>query len=202
MFLEIFGFCIGLLYLWWEYHADSKVWIASVVMPAISMWIYFSKGLYADFAINIYYLLIAIYGFVAWTGGSVKKKKTPLAITHTPFRIWMLTTTVFIILWFAIRYILLHFTDSTVPTADAFTTALSIIGLWMMARKYAEQWLVWCIVDIVCSILYFYKGIPFYGVLYVIYTVIAVFGYRKWLRLMNSNPNVTDLTGSCDNQEH
>ena len=58
--LEILGFTIGLLYLWWEYHADAKVWIASVVMPAISMWIYYSKGLYADFGINIYYLLMAL----------------------------------------------------------------------------------------------------------------------------------------------
>lgn len=65
--LEILGLCIGLLYLWWEYLADSKVWLASVVMPAISMWIYYSKGLYADFGINIYYLLIAVYGFISWT---------------------------------------------------------------------------------------------------------------------------------------
>ena len=62
--LEIAGFCLGIVYLWWEYHADPKVWFASVVMPAVSMWIYFSKGLYADFAINIYYLAIAGYGFV------------------------------------------------------------------------------------------------------------------------------------------
>ena len=56
--LEIAGFCLGIVYLWWEYHADPKVWFASVVMPAVSMWIYFSKGLYADFAINIYYLAL------------------------------------------------------------------------------------------------------------------------------------------------
>ena len=67
--LEIAGFCLGIVYLWWEYHADPKVWFASVVMPAVSMWIYFSKGLYADFAINIYYLAIAGYGFVVWTRG-------------------------------------------------------------------------------------------------------------------------------------
>lgn len=184
MALEILGFCVGLLYLWWEYHADSKVWVASVVMPAISMWIYFNKGLYADFAINIYYLLIAVYGFITWTRGSEDKKKTPLPITHIPVKVWVGSAIVFLILWYAIRYILLNFTDSTVPTADAFTTALSIIGLWLMARKYAEQWLIWCVVDIVCSGLYFYKGIPFYGILYGIYTVIAIFGYRKWLRMM------------------
>ena len=71
--LEILGFTIGLLYLWWEYHADAKVWIASVVMPAISMWIYYSKGLYADFGINIYYLLIAVYGFCVMDTRLIKK---------------------------------------------------------------------------------------------------------------------------------
>lgn len=71
---EILGFAVGILYLWWEYQADAKVWLASVVMPMISMWIYYSKGLYADFAINIYYLIIAVYGFISWTRGAKKKK--------------------------------------------------------------------------------------------------------------------------------
>lgn len=186
MFLELFGFIVGVLYLWWEYKADSKVWMASVIMPAISMWIYFNKGLYADFAINIYYLLIAIYGFITWTSGKYNKNKKPLPITHATIVVWGWATVSCGLLWYFIWIILTHYTDSTVPVADAFTTALSIVGLWMMARKYAEQWLIWLVVDIVCSSLYFYKGIPFYGVLYAIYSVVAVFGYRKWLRLMNT----------------
>lgn len=60
LILEIAGVTIGLLYLYWEFKADAKMWIASVIMPAISMWLYFSKGIYADFAINIYYLFIGI----------------------------------------------------------------------------------------------------------------------------------------------
>lgn len=214
MFLEVLGFCIGILYLWWEYHADPKVWLASVIMPMISMWIYFSKGLYADFGINIYYLVIAIYGFWNWTrkahrqshldtsenkaststtssdsteitskqeGGSSKHE---LPVSHTPLKVWAGIIPVSLLLWWFIWWILTTFTDSTVPVADAFTTALSIVGLWMMAKKYAEQWLIWLIVDLVCSCLYWYKGIPFYSVLYAIYTVIAWFGYRKWLRLI------------------
>lgn len=57
----------------------------------------------------------------------------------------------------------------------------------MMARKYAEQWLAWLVVDIVCVGLYAYKGLIFYPILYAAYTVIAVFGYRKWLRLMHAH---------------
>lgn len=190
MILQIIGFCIGLLYLWWEYHADTKVWIASVVMPFISMWIYFTKGLYADFAINIYYLLIAAYGFISWSRGNGKKEKKPLPITHASIKVWVGVTAACALLWYIIWFVLYRFTDSNVPVADAFTTALSIVGLWMMARKYAEQWLIWVVVDAVCTFLYFYKDIPFYGVLYAIYTVIAVFGYRKWLTLMNEKTNL------------
>ena len=182
--LEIFGFTVGLLYLWWEYHADAKVWLASVIMPMISMWIYYSKGLYADFGINIYYLVIAVYGFIVWTRGSAGTAKKPRQITHASIPVWGGTVAATVILWIMIWWILVHFTDSTVPVADAFTTALSIVGLWMMARKYAEQWLVWFVVDIVCSCLYYYKGLNFYCILYAVYTVIALLGYRKWLRLM------------------
>ncbi len=194
-FRELLGFCIGLLYLWWEYHANPKVWIASVVMPMISLWIYFSKGLYADFAINIYYLVIAFYGFISWTKGSKKVIKEGTdntdnsservrKITHTPVKVWIGASLAALLMWYAIWWMLVTFTDSNVPVADAFTTALSIVGLWMMAQKYAEQWLVWLVVDIVCSALYFYKELPFYCVLYAIYAVIAVLGYRKWLQLM------------------
>ena len=184
--LEILGFIVGLLYLWWEYHADARVWLASVIMPAISMWIYFSKGIYADFAINIYYLIIAIYGYVIWRTGGIRKEKKPQPITHTPIAVWAGIAAVTALLWWALTWILSNFTDSTVPVTDAFSTSLSIVGTWMLARKYAEQWLIWIIVDIVCMGLYAYKGLIFYPILYGIYTVVAVFRYRKWLGLMKS----------------
>ena len=184
--LEILGFIVGLLYLWWEYHADARVWLASVIMPAISMWIYFSKGIYADFAINIYYLIIAIYGYVIWRTGGIRKEKKPQPITHTPIAVWAGIAAVTALLWWALTWILSNFTDSTVPVTDAFSTSLSIVGTWMLARKYAEQWLIWIIVDIVCMGLYAYKGLIFYPILYGIYTVVAGFGYRKWLGLMKS----------------
>ena len=184
--LEILGFTIGLLYLWWEYHADAKVWIASVVMPAISMWIYYSKGLYADFGINIYYLLIAVYGFVSWTRGSSKSKDGSLRITHIGWLTGVAAVCATLLLWWFIWWILVTFTDSTVPVADAFTTSLSIVGLWMLARKYVEQWLAWFVVDIVCCALDYYKGINFYCILYGIYTIVALLGFRKWLRMMKS----------------
>lgn len=194
--LEILGFTVGLLYLWWEYNADWKLWYASMVMPAISMWIYFSKGIYADFAINIYYLVIAIYGYIVWTRGHKGSKQKvvdkadndenpkQLSITNIPPRMLAACVVVFIVLWASLYLMLRYITDSTVPIPDAFTTALSIVGMWMLARKYLQQWIAWILVDAVCACLYWYKGIPLYAILYALYTVIAFFGYRKWLRLM------------------
>ena len=193
--LEILGFTVGLLYLWWEYHADRKLWYASMVMPAISMWIYFSKGIYADFAINIYYLVIAVYGYIVWTRGHSKAARqnitdnndssSQLPITNITGKMLWACVGVFLLLWVGLYLILNYLTDSTVPIPDAFTTALSIVGMWMLARKYLQQWIAWILVDAVCTCLYWYKGIPLYGILYAIYTVIAFFGYRKWRRLMH-----------------
>ncbi len=186
--LEIAGFCIGLIYLWYEYHANPRMWIASVVMPMISMWIYFRKGLYADFAINIYYLVMAVYGYAVWTlagrrhdSGSAKASRP---ITRMPAAAWVGCAAVFALLWAALGLGLIYGTDSTVPWYDAFTTALSIVALWMLARKYLEQWLAWMVVDAVCVCLYAYKGIYLYATLYTLYTAIAWLGYRKWRRLM------------------
>lgn len=185
--LEILGFSIGILYLWWEYHADAKLWLASVIMPAISMWIYFSKGLYADFGINIYYLAIAVYGYAAWTRRSRDSSRSDapeLPVRHITMAAGAFAAGAFALLWAALWLFLDRCTDSTVAPYDAFTTALSIVAMWLLARKYAEQWLAWAVVDVVCVGLYIYKGIPFYATLYGVYTVVAVFGYRKWLTLI------------------
>ncbi len=193
--LEVAGFIIGLLYLWWEYHADSRLWFASIVMPTISMWIYFSKGLYADFGINIYYFLIAIYGYAVWTrsrrrapavAGTDKKEREARPITSIPRLQLLGCGTVFMVLWVALYLGLRFLTDSTVPLADSFTTALSIVAMWMLARKYLEQWIAWIAVDAVCIGLYAYKGIYLYAILYALYTVIAFLGLRNWRRIMHS----------------
>lgn len=189
MILEILGVAVGLLYLFWEYKADARFWIASMVMPCISMWIYFSKGIYADFAINIYYLIIAIYGYWNWTRhipthtGTTKK---PLLITHIPPGMLGGAVVATLVLWYAIHWVLVSYTDSTIPVWDAFTTALSIVAMWMGARKYAEQWLAWLVVDAVTVPMQLSKGLVFYPILYTLYTLIAILGYRKWLRLMHT----------------
>ncbi len=185
MILEIVGFIVGLFYLFWEYKADPKMWIASIIMPAIGIILYFSKGIYADSAMNIYYLLIGIYGYRNWTRKLPDTNKT-LPITRTPIRMVGVLVLSAFVLWALIAWILLNFTDSTIPYVDAFTTSLAIVASWMAAKKYCEQWLVWLIIDLVTIPMQAYKGLVFYPVLYSIYSVIAVLGYRNWLRKMHA----------------
>lgn len=184
--MEIAGTLVGLLYLWWEYRASIWLWAASVVMPALSLAVYYRAGLYADFGINVYYLLAGIYGWLVWMGGRRKERGEEMPVVHTPARLVLPLAAVTAVLLVGMAWVLIRYTDSTVPWADSLTTALSVVAMWMLAHKQAEQWLVWLVVDAVSCGLYVYKGLPFYAALYGIYTVIAWFGYRKWIRLIRS----------------
>lgn len=191
-FLDILGFVVGLIYLWLEYKASIYLWLASIVMPAVDMVLYYQAGLYADFGMAIYYCLAAVYGFVAWRWSAGKAAVTTegsgasggSGITHFPWRLVVPTVVTGVAVWAGIWWLLSHHTNSTVPVTDALTTALSIVALWALARKYAEQWLLWLVVDAICCVLYVYKGIPFKACIYGLYTVVAVFGYRKWIGMV------------------
>ena len=185
MTAEIAGTLIGIAYLYWEYQADRKVWLAGIAMPAISLYVYWQAGLYADFGINVYYLLAAVYGMWVWAAGK-QEGGQEMPISRTPSRMWPWLLASFMLSFAAIGLFLIH-TDSTVPWWDAFTTALSIVGMWMLARKWLEQWIAWILVDAVSSGLYVYKEIYFYAALYALYTVVAIFGYAKWKHMMNGS---------------
>lgn len=184
--LDILKVAVGLTYLYLEYHAHRGLWIASVVMPAIGIWLFYSKGLYADCGINMYYLVMAVYGWIAWSRGAGAKAERPITrIRPLPA---CLLAAAWLCLWALIAWFLATFTDSSVVWLDSFTTSLSAVGLWMLAHKYVEQWWIWFVVDAVYVYLYYHKGIYFSGSLYAFYTVMAVLGYFKWRRLMKAEP--------------
>ena len=134
----------------------------------------------------VYYTVAAIYGWVVWKFGKKhgQHQAGDMPITFMPRRLYLPTFIFFFLAWGATYYVLITFTDSTVPLLDAFTNALSFVGLWALARKYIEQWFFWIIVDIICCYLYVVKGIPFKAALYGLYVIIAVAGYWKWKKMM------------------
>jgi len=191
--LDITGSIIGLVYIYQEYKASIWLWITGIIMPVVYMFVYIDAGLYADFGMQVYYTLAAIWGFIMWKWGShingllgrkTKNEDKEIPISHFPKNKILQTTIVFLILWGLIYWILIHFTDSTVPILDSWGNALSVIGLWALARKYIEQWWIWIAVDIELSALYFYKGLTFTAILYALYVAIAVAGYFKWKKMI------------------
>lgn len=187
--LQIVGVCLGLLYLWLEYRASIWLWVVGIIMPIVHSVLYFRSGLYADFSMQLYYILAGIYGLTVWMGWSHKRgngERQEVEISHTPGRTWIAIVVLYLALHAAIYTLLVCYTDSTVPFLDSATTALCIVAYWMLSRKYVEQWLVWLLVDAITVGLYIYKGIPLTAALYMLYTVLAVVGYRRWLRMMKS----------------
>ncbi len=178
--LDILTTVLGLIYIWLEYRASIALWFVGVIMPALDIYLYWSHGLYGDAGMAVYYTLAALYGFYVWKFKKTRKLKQPLPIIHLPRRQYLPLMLFFLLAWGAIYYVLVEWTNSTVPLLDSFTNALSFVGMWALARKYLEQWLFWIAVDVVCCYLYIQKGIPFKAALYGLYVVIAIAGYYKW----------------------
>ena len=181
--LDILTTILGLIYIWLEYRAHIALWVIGIVMPALDIYLYWSHGLYGDAGMACYYTLAACYGLYIWKFKKTRKKKESLPIIFMPRDQYLPSLLFFLISWGFIYYILITWTNSTVPLLDSFTNAMSFVGLWALARKYVEQWIFWIIVDIVCTFLYIQKGIPFKAMLYGLYVVIAIAGYQKWKRL-------------------
>lgn len=180
--LEFVGLIIGLLYLYLEYKANIWLWPVGVIMPLVYIVIFYQSKFYADMGIYIYYFFVSIYGWYIWSKSL--KQTDEILISHLPRRYLVKLATIFLITFAVIAFVLIRFTDSPVPYGDSFTTSLSILAMWMLAHKYIEQWLLWIVVNIVSTGLYFWKGLDTTAVLFIVYSIIPVFGYFKWKKMM------------------
>lgn len=181
LILQIVGVALGLLYLWLEYKANIWLWVVGLLMPCVHSVLYYKSGLYADFAMQVYYIAAGLYGLTVWLAGR-KRTEKPLKIAHTPLRLALPLVAIYGVLHSAMYFVLVRFTDSTVPFWDSMTTAMSMVAMWLLSRKYIEQWLVWLVVDAITVGLYLYKGIPLTACLYGLYCILAIAGYLRWRR--------------------
>lgn len=180
--LDILTTVLGLLYIFLEYRASVWLWLVGFIMQSLGIVLYYQKGLYADCGMEFYYLAMTVYGYWRWVRGGEEKKSLP--IRHFPKKLVLPWLGLIAVVWLVIYLLLVNFTNSNVPIADSFTTALSIVGIWALAHKYLEQWFIWIAVDVVTCILYFYKDIPFKASLYGVYVIIAIFGYFRWKKMV------------------
>ena len=126
--LDIFTTVLGLVYILLEYRASIWLWVVGIIMPALDIWLYWSHGLYGDAGMAVYYTLAAVYGYAVWKWGKNSEAKE-LPITYMKKSLYLPTLVCFLLAWAATYYILVTFTNSTVPLQDSFTNALSFVGV-------------------------------------------------------------------------
>jgi len=146
--------------------------------------VFFSSKIYADMTLQFYYAGISIYGWWSWQRGSASGHS--LEVNRTGIDLWLKLMIAFLLLFAVIAFVLVIFTDSSVPYWDALTTAMSIVATWMLARKKIEHWLIWILVDSISIGLFLVKELYPTTLLFLVYTILAVYGYFEWKKELNS----------------
>lgn len=177
---ELLGAILGILYIFFSIRQNILTWPTGLLTSILYVIVFFQAKLYADMGLQVYYVIISVYGWHFWLKGKKPGDKSQVPVRTTARKLRWLLYLASVILYVVILYILLNFTDSDVPYMDSLTTALSIVATWMLAKKYIGHWLIWIFVDAVSAGLYVYKGLWPTVILFVIYTVMAVLGYIEW----------------------
>lgn len=178
-YIEIIATLTGFLYLLYSIEGKKQLWFYGLITSGLYVYVCLVAGIYADMGINIYYVIISIYGWVIWSSRS-KKTKKELHISYTTQKEGVLILIATVLLFSFIAFVLKMYTDSTIPYWDAFTTSASITATWMLARKKIEHWLIWIVVDAISIGLYIYKGLYPTSILFLVYTILAFVGYIEW----------------------
>lgn len=177
---EVLGAILGIIYIFFSIRQNIFTWPVGLISSFLYVIVFFNAKLYADMGLQVYYVVISLYGWYFWLRGkkTVGSKQVPVQISTTRLRYLLAASS--LALYVVILFILKNFTDSDVPYLDSLTTALSIVATWMLAKKYIGHWLIWIFVDAVSAGLYVYKGLWPTVILFLIYTFMAIFGYFEW----------------------
>lgn len=182
---EVTGLVTGLLAVWLLIRQNICTWPIGFAYAFVSVVVFVDAKLYADVVLHVFYVGMNLYGWWYWLFGGRRRKGENLAVIRTPRRQGFLLVVLSALGVFFMGLALSNWTDADFAYWDSLTTVLSFSAMWMMARKYVENWIVWFFVDIVAVVLYLVKGISLYALLYAVYLAMAIFGWLSWRRTMS-----------------
>ncbi|MDR3059644.1 MAG: nicotinamide riboside transporter PnuC [Prevotella sp.] len=185
--ISIAGAVIGLVFLFLEYKANVWMWAASIVMAAFYIYIFYTTKLYASMAIYIYFFLASVYGWVVWVFRNRDKETGREIITHVEKRYILPVILGVFFISILIYLVLVQFSNNLalITIGDSLTTSLNIVALWMISRKWAEQWLLVIPANLISAILLFAQHDVMSGCLFIIFFLVSIMGYFKWKGLIN-----------------
>jgi nicotinamide mononucleotide transporter len=184
--LEIIAVVFGLLSVWYSKNNNILVFPTGMISTAIFIYLLYKSVLLGDMMINAYYFLMSIYGWFIWTRKE-NNSVTPISrVTKEEKKIGIiifLSSLVFVYL----IYVYFDKWGTITSYVDNITTAIFFVGMWLMAKRKIENWIFWIIADIISIPLYFYKGLTFTSLQYLIFTFIAIAGYYSWKKILNKS---------------
>jgi len=175
---EVLGFATGLVNVGLLVRQHILNWPLGILNVLLLMLVFWSVGLYADASLQIVYVILGAYGWWAWLYGGANR--THLVVRGTSRTEWLALAVAGVLLTVALWLFLDHLTSSTVPLADAVTTALSLLATYGQTRKLVENWWLWIAADIIYIPLYAYKDLWLTAILYVAFLALCVLGLRAW----------------------
>lgn len=166
----------------------NNIWLypTGIAGTVIGIYILLLTGLYAESALNVYYLVMSIYGWVHWVK---KRNEPPVKITWVSRREWIITLLIVFVGWALLYVLLKNYTGSNVPLWDSWVSSTAWAGMWLLARRKLENWILLNISNLFAVPLLFYKKLPMFGMLTVFLFIVAIFGFFQWLRIWQADRN-------------
>ena len=179
--IELLGAVIGLTYVFLEYRASWWLWIAGMVMSLFYIYIFAKVNCYAWAFTYLYYLCANIYGIVVWKKNSAENSDS--GISNLPKKYYAILASIICLSSVVIFFILKRYTDTQIPVSEAFSTALSVVGMWLLAKKYLQHWYMWLVVNAIYAIANLWLGLYFSSLLFAVYFVVSALGLVRWRKL-------------------
>jgi nicotinamide mononucleotide transporter len=154
-------------------------WLFATISSAIYIFICYFGKLYLETGLQVFYVAMAIYGWYEWSDADEEENE---GFTQWSLKKHAYLIAITMILTFFTGLIFDWYTDQANPFLDAFTAMFSLVATYMVTKKVLENWLYWIVIDLVAMILYMNRGFELTAILYLLYSVIAVFGYFNWKR--------------------
>ncbi|GAA4577397.1 nicotinamide riboside transporter PnuC [Micromonospora coerulea] len=175
---ELLGFVTGVVNVWLVARQHIANWPIGIANVLLLMLLFWTAGLYADAGLQLVYVVLGLYGWWHWLFGG--RRRSRLTVARTGRREWWVLAAAGVVLTVGLWALLDRATDSTVPLADALTTALSLLATYGQTRKLVESWWLWIVADLIYIPLYAYKGLWLTGGLYLIFLALCLLGLRAW----------------------
>lgn len=176
---EIPAVIAALLYILLAARRNRWCFIYGLISSAIYIYLTIRLKLYFDSFINIYYVGMSVYGWIDWSKNDPSKG---LQIERLGWKKFSIYSIAILAISLVLGYWAKHYTDDSLPYWDAFTTTASLLATYWVVKRYLENWLIWIVVDLLCTFIYFFKGLPLTAALFLLYTFMAGFGYYKWMQ--------------------